>query len=129
MLATHLMNDTVIPSPKLILQRVNWRKVLAVSLIVLVLATGIAVLLPTQRAEAATVQWNWWGNSIQFSKWETQVIGWGAGAVGVYFGWTGWAAVAAYAAPGLASWATSNGKCLAMNRSWTGNIWFWVYDC
>lgn len=75
------------------------------------------------------VQWNSWGYSIYFSRWETTVIGWGIGAVGVYFGWTGWAAVAAYSASGLASWAASSGYCLAMWMNWRWYVGFWVYRC
>lgn len=76
-----------------------------------------------------SVQWHWWGVTVLFDRWETQVIGWGIGAVGAYLSWSGWAAIAAYAAPGLATWASSHGYCLGISRAWNGQIWPWAYGC
>jgi hypothetical protein len=76
-----------------------------------------------------SVTWHWWGYQIQFTKFETQIIAGGIGLVSLYFGWQGWPAIAAWAAQPLASWATRNGYCLAINWYWNGYVSPWVYRC
>lgn len=76
-----------------------------------------------------SVSWNWWGYQVRFTKSETKIIAWGVTAVGAYFGWTGWAMVAALAAEPLADWATNHGYCLAINWYWNGSVSPWVYRC
>lgn len=81
------------------------------------------------------ISWQWWGVTIYFNKWESQLIGWSPGAAGAYFGWTGWPGLGAFAAAGLAQWAFNNGYCLAVSRhkwqpAWEWRYWIpWVYKC
>lgn len=56
--------------------------------------------------------WQWWGVELKFSKRETSTIATGVGAAQAYFGWTGAAGIAAWAATPAARWATSHGYCL-----------------
>jgi len=74
--------------------------------------------------------WYWWGYTVRFSRWETQVIGSGIATVGKIFGWTGWPATAAKAAAPLAKWAASNGYCLSVSQVY-GTWWnaYSTYRC
>jgi hypothetical protein len=81
-----------------------------------------------------SVSWQWWGVTIYFNKWESQVVAWSPGAAAAYWGWTGIPGLAMFAAAGLANWAVNNGYCIAISRHRWQPIyhmyWFaWYYRC
>ena len=76
------------------------------------------------------IQWGRWGFTVYFSRWDTNVLSWGAVGVMASFGWTGIAAGAAAALAAAAQYYISQGWCLAYYRPYLPSIgWWWPYRC